>query len=129
MLIGAMVEFSPDAALAQNGEGILGPHGNVITGKKEFIEYCAQCHGMDATGDGPIAPDLKERPADLTQLVPKNGGVFAEQGQCLQVWPRRCLFWENRGGSGISSTGEAKDRPSGGLHKVYSEKVAFSGLI
>jgi hypothetical protein len=39
ILIGAMVEFSPDAALAQNGEGILGPHGNVITGKKEFIQY------------------------------------------------------------------------------------------
>ena len=118
MLIGAMVEFSPDAALAQNGEGILGPHGNVITGKKEFIEYCAQCHGMDATGDGPIAPDLKERPADLTQLVPKNGGVFPEQDV-------RAFIDGTKAASGHGT----REMPSWGNVFRYGQGGAYSGRI
>jgi hypothetical protein len=33
---------------------------------------------MNATGDGPVASALKKKPADLTVLAKKNGGVFPE---------------------------------------------------
>ena len=57
----------------------LGPGGRIITGKGEFRDHCAQCHGMDAKGDGPVAPAMKVVPADLTMLAKNNGGVFPEE--------------------------------------------------
>jgi mono/diheme cytochrome c family protein len=41
-----------------------------------YDEYCAVCHGREAKGDGPYAADLKTRPADLTRISARNGGVF-----------------------------------------------------
>ncbi|MXN17842.1 c-type cytochrome [Pseudooceanicola sp. GBMRC 2024] len=41
-----------------------------------FADNCVACHGSDARGDGPLAADLKPRPADLTQLARRNGGTF-----------------------------------------------------
>jgi mono/diheme cytochrome c family protein len=49
----------------------------VITqGRVYYQQYCAACHGPAAKGDGPLAPDLKVKPADLTQVSKKNGGEF-----------------------------------------------------
>ena len=44
----------------------------------DFRQYCAQCHGKDGTGEGPVAPALKKKPANLTLLSRNNGGVFPE---------------------------------------------------
>lgn len=81
VLGGAMVGFIGSAG-AQNMEGnrpTLGPGGAVTSGKLQFRQYCAQCHGMDATGDGPVAGALKKKPANLTLLAKNNGGVFPAQ--------------------------------------------------
>ena len=45
-------------------------------GELEFRNSCAQCHGLTAKGDGPVAQYLTTRPADLTTLQKDNGGVF-----------------------------------------------------
>lgn len=45
-------------------------------GKDEFESKCATCHGMSGKGDGPQAQFLPKKPADLTILAQKNGGVF-----------------------------------------------------
>ena len=45
-------------------------------GRAEYFSSCASCHGADAKGGGPVGPVLKQRPADLTLLAKKNGGVF-----------------------------------------------------
>ncbi|HJT89775.1 MAG TPA: c-type cytochrome [Bryobacteraceae bacterium] len=50
----------------------------ITSGKAMFTEYCAVCHGPGGQGNGPAADALKKRPADLTQLSRKNGGVFPE---------------------------------------------------
>ncbi len=50
--------------------------GAVTTGKLQFRQYCAPCHGMDGTGDGPVADTLKKKPANLTLLSKNNGGKF-----------------------------------------------------
>jgi mono/diheme cytochrome c family protein len=47
-----------------------------LTGSDNFNAYCAPCHGRTGTGDGPVAPALKTRPADLTKLAVRNDGVF-----------------------------------------------------
>ena len=49
---------------------------NEVVGKKEFVTYCASCHGSEGKGDGPVVNFLKRKPADLTKLTQSNGGVF-----------------------------------------------------
>jgi len=44
----------------------------------DFRQYCAQCHGPTGVGNGPVAPALKKKPANLTLLSKNNGGVFPE---------------------------------------------------
>ena len=45
-------------------------------GGTDYQAFCSSCHGAAGKGDGVIAATLKRRPADLTQLAKKNGGVF-----------------------------------------------------
>ncbi len=41
-----------------------------------FRAYCADCHGTDGKGGGPLAAILKVAPPDLTSLARRNGGEF-----------------------------------------------------
>ena len=52
------------------------PATSAASGKEMFLNYCASCHGKNATGDGPAAGALKIAPADLTQLAKKNNGKY-----------------------------------------------------
>ncbi len=42
----------------------------------DFANYCASCHGIDGTGNGPMADELKSSPTDLTILTKQNDGHF-----------------------------------------------------
>ena len=44
--------------------------------KADYINYCASCHGVDGTGDGPMADQIKGKATDLTTLAKNNGGHF-----------------------------------------------------
>ena len=50
-----------------------------LTGRDSFEVYCASCHGVKGTGDGPVARSLKTVPADLTLIARRNGGTFPRQ--------------------------------------------------
>lgn len=47
-----------------------------VAGGELFRTYCAVCHGSGARGDGPLAPSMNRKPADLTEIAKRNGGVF-----------------------------------------------------
>lgn len=47
-----------------------------VVGKDTYIEYCAACHGIAGTGNGPAAPALKVAPTNLTRLAAANKGKF-----------------------------------------------------
>jgi mono/diheme cytochrome c family protein len=47
-------------------------------GKQMYVNYCAQCHGVDGKGQGPVAPALKTAPTDLTLLTKLNHGKFPD---------------------------------------------------
>lgn len=51
-----------------------------------FDSMCAACHGADAQGDGALAGDLPVRPADLTGLTVRNGGVFPRDAVIAQIY-------------------------------------------
>jgi mono/diheme cytochrome c family protein len=50
-----------------------------MSGAELYKSFCAPCHGVEGHGDGPVAPSLKRRPADLTLLARRTGGVFSPE--------------------------------------------------
>ncbi|WP_170504670.1 c-type cytochrome [Ruegeria arenilitoris] len=46
---------------------------DVDTGAELYQHYCATCHGIDATGHGPMAGILVIQPVDLTKLAGEDG--------------------------------------------------------
>lgn len=48
-------------------------------GKADFDRLCAPCHGTDGRGDGPQAPQLAKKPADLTMVTQKYGAFPAQK--------------------------------------------------
>lgn len=56
------------------------------TGAEDFATYCAACHGAGGKGDGPGAEGLDRRPADLTRIAARNGGVFPGTRVMAKIW-------------------------------------------
>ncbi len=77
-MLGLLFGVGCYAALAQEGLTI-GTSGEMISGQQQFRRYCAQCHGLDGTGNGPVAPALKKKPTNLTSLAKNHGGVFPDK--------------------------------------------------
>jgi mono/diheme cytochrome c family protein len=50
-----------------------------LAGADSYDRYCAPCHGANGIGDGPVAPALKTRPADLTTLAQRNRGRYPRE--------------------------------------------------
>ena len=55
---------------------LFAPRGAAADGRAAFADHCAVCHGLNADGNGPMAPVLMVPPPDLTTLAEGNGGVF-----------------------------------------------------
>ena len=72
-LAGAIATASGQQTTQDKPLSLLSPS---LYGVDNFHDYCAPCHGRDATGHGPVAPALKTPPSDLTLLARKNHGVF-----------------------------------------------------
>src|SRR5687767_6596455 len=50
-----------------------------LAGAELFRTYCAVCHGASARGDGPLAASMTRKPADLTEIAKRNGGVYPSE--------------------------------------------------
>lgn len=48
----------------------------IAGGRLLFQKFCVSCHGSRAMGDGPLSGSLNPKPADLTKLSARNGGLF-----------------------------------------------------
>lgn len=47
-------------------------------GRALFLAYCSACHGMDATGNGPMAEIVAVETPDLTALATEDGFPIPE---------------------------------------------------
>jgi mono/diheme cytochrome c family protein len=66
------------AAVGGSGFAVAENH-KAAAGEDDFKHYCASCHGVSGSGDGPVSGSLKNSPADLTQLAAANGGSFPKK--------------------------------------------------
>ncbi len=71
-------KFAQWIALLSLGVGMAGAASaaNMSLGEFEYRNSCAQCHGPDAKGEGPVTAFLRNLPPDLTMLQKNNDGVF-----------------------------------------------------
>ena len=54
-------------------------------GRALYTATCAACHGVDATGGGPLAATLELSPPDLTRIAARNGGAFPRAQVLSQI--------------------------------------------
>ncbi|MEL7127582.1 MAG: cytochrome c [Pseudomonadota bacterium] len=52
---------------------------DIERGEQLFWMHCAACHGVEGTGDGPMAPAMLVQPRNLTALAVENDGVFPSE--------------------------------------------------
>jgi mono/diheme cytochrome c family protein len=66
--------------LAAHGKALAGePAADELSGGRDlYVGHCAICHGLDGTGQGPLAQAMKIVPADLTQIAAKHAGEFPD---------------------------------------------------
>jgi len=75
--LAALLYVPNDAAFAQQEEVIESGQQEVIeSGQRLFNQKCAICHGQEGKGDGTLGLQLKNQPADLSQLSKRNAGAF-----------------------------------------------------
>ncbi len=65
-LIGCVAAMAATGAFAQDAQ----------IGQTLFMTHCADCHGAEADGQGPLAGALLLKPADLTALSARGDGSF-----------------------------------------------------
>ena len=89
----------------------------VDVGRQRYMLDCATCHGVDGSGNGPVAGVLKIAPPDLTRIASRNHGnfsyteVFATidgRDMPLAHGTRDMPLWGNRYKTPLVAMGEKK---------------------
>jgi hypothetical protein len=58
-------------------------------GREEYLLSCAVCHGQDGRGLGSMTSKLQIKPADLTSLAKRDGGVYLPNSVYEKIDGRR----------------------------------------
>ncbi|QBF32830.1 cytochrome c [Thalassococcus sp. S3] len=58
---------------------------DVEVGAELFRNHCAMCHGLEATGAGPMAGVMVIKPSDLTTLTQRYDGVFPTERVVMRI--------------------------------------------
>jgi mono/diheme cytochrome c family protein len=87
-------------------------------GAEVYRTYCVSCHGPAALGDGPLAASMTKKPANLTEIAKRNGGVFPSDLVFRTIDGRNKV--RGHGGPDMPEWGEAfaKSREAGDVERV-----------
>ena len=113
--------------VAQNPQNASQP---AFSGSLLFSNYCATCHGQRATGDGPLAANLRKQPANLTLLAKRNGGTFSPEMVARIIDGRKPLAGHGGGdmpawGDAFARSAETSGNPSDKINAIvmYLETI------
>ena len=56
-----------------------------VLGAELYERHCATCHGLEARGNGPMAPALIVQPSNLTTLTERHGGTFPVERIVMRI--------------------------------------------
>ncbi len=59
--------------------GVLATKAGEPSVRDDFLQLCADCHGADAKGGGPLAKNLTKIPPDLTRITQRAKREFDEK--------------------------------------------------
>lgn len=124
-VIAAML-MSPAAAVAQTEPVQM---KQTTTGAEVFRTYCATCHGTSARGDGPLAASMSRKPANLTEIAKRNGGLFPTEIVFRTIDGRQPV--KGHGGPDMPVWGDAFTRSreagdaDGGVKKIIQTLVDY----
>ena len=77
---GLMVAGAQQAAAEGTvGAPLLSEGISLELGRRDYMNYCAACHGVDAKGDGTLGEFLTLAVPVLTKLTKLNAGTFPEE--------------------------------------------------
>ncbi|MEM8629707.1 MAG: c-type cytochrome [Pseudomonadota bacterium] len=76
----------------------------------DFRQYCVSCHGLDGKGNGPAGADLSPRPADLTGIAARSGGIYPMAEVMSAI-------------DGYGQSGEGRAMPEFGAYLLDDEQV------
>jgi mono/diheme cytochrome c family protein len=112
----------------------------VRDGEKYFVRYCASCHGISGTGDGPVAKSLAKPPtnlrllsdrygsplpaARLAQLIDGRDAVRAHGTSDMPVWGER-LYAMGEGERGELGIGELMGKIVAYLETIQDRRRAL----
>lgn len=95
-------------------------------GAEVFRTYCASCHGTSARGDGPLASSMTRKPANLTEIAKRNGGLFPTEMVFKTIDGRQPV--RGHGGADMPVWGDAfsRSREAGDAARV---KAVIDSLV
>ncbi|SPJ28644.1 c-type cytochrome [Falsiruegeria mediterranea] len=79
-VLSLVLGLAASASMAQDAE----------MGEALYLKHCATCHGIEATGQGPMAGVLVIKPVDLTQL--EQDGIFPVERVAKRIDGRDALI-------------------------------------
>ena len=97
-----------------------------VAGREVFRLYCAACHGVAGRGDGPLASNMRRKPADLTEIAKRNGNQFPSDMVFRTIDGRQPV--RGHGGPDMPVWGDAFAR-SGGNATPTSVQETIESLV
>ena len=117
LLVGAVIAcMSGPAALADE------------SGKVEYMNSCASCHGIDGKGSGPVMTSLSLVAPPLTGLTAANDGTFPML-EVIHIIDGRTGVRGHGTDAGMPVWGAVYKEPLAGEIGVYGAEVAVRGRI
>jgi cytochrome c1 len=81
LVVAGLMVVGAERAAAEGSVGtpLLAEGISLDLGRRDYMNYCAACHGVDAKGDGTLGEFLTLAVPDLTKLSKLNSGQFPEE--------------------------------------------------
>jgi cytochrome c len=101
LLLSAFIAGEVQVAIAGSDE--------IARGRRDFMDLCADCHGEDAAGSGPLTINLTKIPPDLTRIKLQAHGKFDDKA--IFDWIIGLNMPDSHGTSRIPQRGSETSRP------------------
>jgi mono/diheme cytochrome c family protein len=120
-----------DAPAEEDGSAMLAESGRTL-----YLRHCSSCHGEAGLGDGPVAPELRVEPADLTLIATRAGGRFpaAEVARYIDGridvaahGSREMPVWGRRFGEDIAEDSTAEEVVRGNISVIVDYLRSIQG--